>query len=147
MIIRLLLRELYQRTDPEHPDYSKLKEAISAVQKQADMVNTKIKKSQASNEVISIQEKLVGDNVPVSIFNFLNGAKLNSFFGKQKIVTPSRYFICEGSFRECHLDRKFGKEFEIVYLYLFNDILITTRKVHTLIHPVLKKLTTQSDNR
>ena len=71
LIIRLLLRELYQRTDPEHPDYSKLKEAISAVQKQADMVNTKIKKSQASNEVISIQEKLVGDNVPVSIFNFL----------------------------------------------------------------------------
>jgi hypothetical protein len=59
-------------THPSNPDYANIQSAISAIEKKAIHVNQNITKSEAKNEVIAIQEKLTGDNVPVLLFsNFL----------------------------------------------------------------------------
>lgn len=67
----LLLRELYEGTFEEHPDRENIGLAIFEIQKQASTLNKKIKSSQAANEVIAIQNKLCGDNIPVLLHSFI----------------------------------------------------------------------------
>ena len=64
---RLLLKDLLRHTDIENPDFSHLRAGIAAIEKQAVSVNQNITKYEAKNEVVLIQEKLTGDDVPVSI--------------------------------------------------------------------------------
>lgn len=66
----MLLKELLSKTDVEHPDYQNLKSSITLVEEQINSVNKRIRESQASNEVVAIQEKLVGDDIPVCCFLF-----------------------------------------------------------------------------
>ena len=56
-----------KNTNKSHVDFDNLQKAIIALEQKADAVNQSIKRSQAVNEVLVIQEKLVGDNVPVFI--------------------------------------------------------------------------------
>lgn len=67
---RLLLKELLSKTDEEHPDYKNIQASITVVQDQVNSVNKRIRESQASNEVVSIQEKLIGDDIPVRFIFF-----------------------------------------------------------------------------
>lgn len=123
----LLLKELLSRTAETHPDYQNLQQAIKAVEAKVNSVNTKIRESQAQNEVIAIQSKLVGDDIPVSIKNL----KIYIFliFFLKDLVSPGRFHVDEGSFKLCNLDSK-GKEFESVYLFVFNDCILYSKKVH-----------------
>merc|ERR1712137_335585 len=109
----LLLKELLSRTNEGHPDYGNLKQSIAAVEKQINSVNKKIRESQALNEVVSIREKLVGDDIP-------------------NLVSPSRFYVNESSFKLCNLDSKgLSKEFESVHIFAFNDCLLYTKKQST----------------
>lgn len=47
----------------------------------------------------------------------------------KNIVSPHRYYIREGKFKVANLDRKQGKDFEKIYVFLCNDLLLTTKKV------------------
>lgn len=74
------MKELLSRTDEEHPDYDNIKASITAVEKQINSVNKRIRQSQATNEVVAIGEKLVGDDVPVSLLFFLHYNEFISLF-------------------------------------------------------------------
>ena len=70
------MKELLSRTAETHPDYQNLQQAIKAVEAKVNSVNTKIRESQAQNEVIAIQSKLVGDDIPVSVHKFFKNSNL-----------------------------------------------------------------------
>ena len=75
---RLLFKELLETTHPSHPDYKNLSSAVVAVGKQASTLNKNIQLSHALKEVILVQEKLVGDGVPVCLSSRLLKFPLSS---------------------------------------------------------------------
>jgi len=105
----LLIEQLLLHTPQTHADHDDLGKAYSAIKTQMASVNDKIGKSQKMHEVLLIQQRLIGDDVP-------------------NIVMPSRHFITEGTLQKVNLDAKQGKEVDTLCVFLFNDCILYTKK-------------------
>jgi len=99
----LLLRELIKYTDENHVDYSNLKDAFTSIQSVNSYVNDKKKSSDGRERIGVLQEMIKGCS----------------------LVAPHRYYLHEGSLHVSSVNKEYNGAF---YFFLFNDILIATKK-------------------
>jgi len=99
----LLLQELVNHTRTDHPDYQNLKSALDKMQDVADYVNDKKRMAENLNGVLTIQSHLTGEI--------------------KSLAKPHRRYVRQGPLVLIEGEKKYTR-----YLFLFNDILIVTRR-------------------
>eukprot|EP00794_Sanderia_malayensis_P017990 gene17990-19786_t len=102
---KLLLENLLEKTTPEHPDYTKLRDACAEVSKVANHINECLRQHENFNRMLGIQKSFNGDGAP-------------------KILAPGRKFLREGTLSKvCERGGSKDRMF-----FLFNDMLIYAKK-------------------
>jgi len=102
----LLLTDLLQNTDKDHPDYDSLEKSTEAMKDVALDINTAIKKAEARAQCLHIQ----------SLFDTKFNTKQLPF---ATLVEAHRVFIKDGQLlKQCRSERKIRR------FFLFNDLLI-----------------------
>jgi len=118
----LLLREILNFTDEDHPDRPKLIRAQEEINTIIGSANEQTKKLDGITELLEIQGRLCWMNSSLVI---------NLGDNKQ------RKFIREGSFKVSHNNEKLAKH----YLFFFNDIVVLTKSPKKKKHLFLLALT------
>lgn len=101
---KLLLESLLNKTPKDHPDFEKLQEATTEINKVAHHINENIRQRENFQKMLSIQNSLTGEGAP-------------------KILAPGRLFIKEGP-----LLKVCNRGSQERMFFLFSDILLYAKK-------------------
>ena len=97
---RLLLEELFNSTDPAHPDYVHLSDALTEIKGVASYINHQMRVFKSFQEIQRIANEV--------------GVQSDT------LMHPKRYFIQEGDLKL----KRTGSSTKPVHYYLFNDFMI-----------------------
>lgn len=104
----LLLRELRDATDVDHPDYQQLNRALDKIDEVVGVINETKRQQENQTKILEIQTSLVF------------GSRKEEF----KLFQPARRFVSQGNFNCIGFKREYFKG----VLYLFNDIIVVGRQ-------------------
>eukprot|EP01102_Stenamoeba_stenopodia_P002108 TRINITY_DN11872_c0_g1_i1.p1 TRINITY_DN11872_c0_g1~~TRINITY_DN11872_c0_g1_i1.p1 ORF type:complete len:1388 (+),score=341.30 TRINITY_DN11872_c0_g1_i1:151-4314(+) len=119
----LLFRDLLRNTADDHPDFAPVTSALTQIEAVVDYVNEAKRTAEQLQKIVDIQSCIEGVD---------------------DLVEPGRRFIREGKLSTCVLSEG-EKKLEQSIVFMFNDLLIITRKIQKLIPASMLELTVVKD--
>jgi len=104
----LLLTEIYKHTPSTHPDYAKLGQALTKVKEVAVHINEAKREAELELRLYDLSKSI--DHLT------------------EPLIRPARKLILEGELKQKPKAASLSDAWELVTLFLFNDVLIQTKK-------------------